>query len=221
MRHFVSILAVMMFMATHAQSSPSLNELMEQAGLVDVGALNSAITVDLRYATTDNFVGREMYGSLSRAYLTPETARSLLVALTALKCVDEGYGFIIYDAARPLSVQRIMWNCVKGTPNERYVARPHRGGPHNYGMAVDIGLTLNGEVVDMGTPFDTFNEAAHITAEASLVRRGLISAEARRNRELLRRVMTGAGFGTFSREWWHFTRYKMPEARRRLRLLDF
>ena len=216
------LLLLVLWLATAMGSTAaSLDSLMTQYGLVDVGALDSAITVDLRYATTNNFVGRQMYGSLTRAYLTPETARSLLVALAMLRTVDTRYGFIIYDAARPLSVQRTMWDCVKGTPNERYVAKPHRGGPHNYGMAVDIALTLDGVPLDMGTPFDTFTPAAHITAEPSLVKRGIISREAMNNRRLLRRVMTAAGFGTFSREWWHFTRYKMPYTRAHLPLLDF
>lgn len=194
---------------------------MQRYGLVDVARLDPSITVCLKYATTDNFVHRNMYGKLDKAYLHPDAAKSLKAALAQLKKVSPRYGFIIYDAARPVSVQRIMWNAVKGTKNAKYVARPHRGGPHNYGIAVDIGLTYDGHPVDMGTPFDTFSTDAHITAEASLVKQGRISQQARNNRMLLRRVLCSNGFSTYSREWWHFTRYNMKYTRSHIRLLDF
>ena len=220
-RYLRLVAGVIALVAGMAAGATDFDARMRAAGLVDVTTLDEAITVDLKYATTDNFVGRNMYGSLRRAYVTRETGRSLQKALAALRKVDPGYGFIIYDAARPLSVQRVMWDAVKGTPNEKYVAKPHRGGPHNYGMAVDIGLTLNGRVVDMGTPFDTFTADAHITDEAGLVKCGRITAEAKRNRELLRQALRSAGFTTFSREWWHFTRYSMKYTRQHLKLLDF
>lgn len=215
------ILLLIAVLAALTGGATDFDARMRAAGLVDIATLDTTITVNLKYATTDNFVGWNMYGTFRRAYLTRQTAQSLLKALAELRKVNPGYSFIIYDAARPLSVQRTMWDAVKGTPNEKYVAKPYRGGPHNYGMAIDLGLTLNGRVVDMGTPFDTFTEAAHITDEASLVRRGLISAQAKSNRELLRRAMRAAGFTTFSREWWHFTRYSMKYTRAHLRLLDF
>ena len=214
---------ILMLLATfsaHAQMG-RIDSLMRCHGLIDVGSISPHITVDLRYATADNFVGRPMYRGLTRAYLTPSAARALLVALTRLREVNPAYGLVVYDAARPLSVQRTMWAAVAATPQRRYVANPRGGGPHNYGMAVDVGLTLHGHPVDMGTPFDTFTEAAHITDERGLVRRGLISAGAAYHRRLLRRAMTAAGFNTYRREWWHFTLNPMPYARAHLRLLDF
>lgn len=204
-----------------AASPVDFDAMMRRYGLVDVGAMDSAITVCLKYATTDNFAGRDMYGGLRKAYLTPATAKSLIAALRQLQAIDKHYGFIIYDAARPQSVQRIMWDVVKGTPQEKYVAKPHRGGPHNYGIAVDIALTYKGRPVDMGTPFDTFDERAHITREEALVSSGRMSAEALRNRRLLRCVLTDNHFRTYSREWWHFVRYDISYARRHVRLLDF
>lgn len=218
---FRRIVVTLALLVAIAAAATDFDALMRDAGLVDVTTLDSAITVDLKYATTDNFVHRNMYGTLSRAYVTRETGRSLQKALASLRKINPGYGLIIYDAARPLSVQRTMWDAVKGTPNEKYVAKPHRGGPHNYGMAVDISLTLNGQPLDMGTPFDTFTADAHITHEAALVAQGRITAQAKRNREVLRNAMRQAGFTTFSREWWHFTRYSMKYTRRHLKLLDF
>ena len=194
---------------------------MERRGLVDVATLCQSFIIDMRYATSNNFVGKNMYGTFSRAYLHRDAARSLVKAQQALQRINKAYSIIIYDAARPQSVQRTMWNTVKGTKNEPYVARPTRGGPHNYGVAVDVGLAYNGVPVDMGTDFDSFSTAAHITAEQQLVKNGTISRQALANRRLLRRVMTQAGFMTYRREWWHFERYRIAYARKHCTLLDF
>lgn len=204
------------------KSNNHIDSLMTAKGLVDLQTLGAeGISVDLRYATPNNFVGEVLYDDLRKAYAERETAKSLLAALSDLRAEDPAWGIVVYDAARPISVQRRMYDKVKNTNNARYVARPTGGGPHNYGMALDISLTYNGKPVDMGTEFDTFDERAHITAEDALVERGLISAEARDNRRRLRRAMTRHGFGTFSREWWHFTRYDMKYTRSHLPLLYF
>lgn len=220
MKYLHVILIAVCALFTQAQTV-NFDACMKQHGLVDVTTIDSSISVDLKYATTDNFVHRNMYGNFKKAYVHPSVAKSLKAALKQLKKVDPNYSFIIYDAARPVSVQRIMWKAVAGTKDEKYVARPHRGGPHNYGIAVDISLTYKGVPVDMGTPFDTFSTDAHITAEKQLVKQGRISEQARLNRVLLRKVLTDNGFGTYRREWWHFTRYDMKYTRAHIKLLDF
>jgi len=207
--------------ATTAATTVDFDAKMREYGLVDVATLDSTITVDLKYATTDNFVGKDMYCGLRKAYLTDLTARMLIAALHELQKIDPRYSFIIYDAARPQSVQRTMWALVEGTPQQDYVAKPHKGGAHNFGIAVDISLTYDGQPIDMGTPFDNFTEAAHITNEKALVRKGIITEQARQNRELLRRVLKQQGFNPLSNEWWHFTSCSIKHARRHLRLLDF
>ena len=194
---------------------------MVKRGMVEVTRLDPTVAVDLRYATTNNFVGRNMYGTFCKAYLHADAAAALIKAQKALKKHDARYSIVIYDAARPQSVQRTMWNAVKGTANARYVARPERGGPHNYGIAVDVGLLYDGAPVDMGTQFDSFSDASHITQEQMLVKQGRISREALSNRALLRRVMTQAGFMTYRREWWHFQQYDINYARRHFKLLNF
>jgi len=203
------------------QQTVDFDAKMREYGLVDIATLDTTITVDLKYATTDNFVGKDMYCGLRKAYLTEKTAQMLIAALHELQKIDPAYSFIIYDAARPQSVQRTMWNIVEGTPQEDYVAKPHKGGAHNFGIAVDISLTYQGKPVDMGTPFDNFTTAAHITNEKALVRSGRITEQARQNRELLRRVLKQQGFEPLSNEWWHFTSCTIKYARKHLRLLDF
>ncbi|MGN0213903.1 MAG: M15 family metallopeptidase [Muribaculaceae bacterium] len=194
---------------------------MESRGLVDVEKMCDSFIIDIRYATSNNFVGKDMYGTFTRVYLHRDAAQSLVEAQKALQKINKAYSIIIYDAARPQSVQRAMWNTVKGTSNERYVARSERGGPHNYGVAVDVGLAYNGKPVDMGTDFDSFSTASHITNESTLVKQGKISKQALHNRQLLRRVMTNSGFMTYRREWWHFERHRISYARAHCRLLDF
>lgn len=194
---------------------------MREYGLVDIQELDSTIGIDLRYTTTNNFTGEDLYDNLERVFVTPMVGESLVAVQRELKARDPQLSLVIFDCARPWSVQKRMWKVVAGTDMQRYVARPTNGGPHNYGIAVDLTLSRNGEEVDMGTDFDCFEETAHITDEDGLVRRGIISAEAKENRRLLRSLMTKHGFTTYSCEWWHFTRVSMKTARRQFRLLDF
>ena len=195
--------------------------MMCKQGLVDLASLGQGITVELKYSTTDNFTGKNMYGNFRRAYLVKPAAQALQAALRELQAIDPDYGFVVYDAARPMSVQRKMWKAVQGTVGVNYVAPPRHGGPHNYGVALDISLTYKGRPVDMGTPFDTFTADAHITGEKQLVKRGRITLQAMNNRQLLRKVLTDNGFLTYSREWWHFEYCRASKARQRFSLLNF
>lgn len=125
--------------------------LMAEYGLVDVTKLCDNLFVELRYSTEDNFVGRDMYGSLERAYFEPSFAQRIVAAAEELRRRNPELRLLIYDAARPLSVQRTMRRMVEGTPLERFVADGTRGGRHNYGVAVDVTLArLDGTPLDMG-----------------------------------------------------------------------
>lgn len=114
-----------------------------------------------------------------------------------------------------------MYNKVKGTPNQKYVASPFRGGPHNYGIAVDVAIACDGRVLDMGTPFDSFDELSHITNEKYHVNKKKLSQEAYNNRQLLRGIMRSVGFSTIRKEWWHFDGCSKEYMRSNYRLLDF
>lgn len=124
------------------------------------------------------------------------------------------YSLIIYDAARPMSVQRKMWDVVKGTSKYRYISNPNRGGGlHNYGLAVDISILDSlGHPLSMGTKVDHLGVEAHITEEGELVRNGKITEAERQNRILLRKVMKTAGFRALPSEWWHFNFCSREEA---------
>ncbi|MFC4666062.1 M15 family metallopeptidase [Falsiporphyromonas endometrii] len=196
---------------------------MVRAGMVNLQEVCPDIKVDLKYATSDNFVGCDMYGDLKHAFLEKGFANRVVRAQRYLQSLHPGYSLLIYDAARPISVQRKMYSLVAGTPNKVYVANGNRGGRHNYGVAVDLTIVDDkGEPLDMGTKFDFFGKEAHCDNEAALTQQGLLSVEAHKNRELLRTVMKYVGLVPYRREWWHFEEtLKMPQVRSKYSLLNF
>lgn len=208
--------------ASFAQSKPdnnnethSLDGYLASLGLVDISTLDTTLRIQLMYASDANFLKTAVYQGITRAWLRPEAARMLAEAVRTLKKEHPGWTLIVYDAARPLSVQRLMWQHVRGTANTNYVSNPANGGGlHNYGMAVDVSiLDETGTPLPMGTPVDFFGSEAHTTQEDELVKEGRISRQAYENRRLLRRIMQTAGFRTIPYEWWHFNACSRPFAR--------
>lgn len=189
---------------------------MEAQGFIDITSLDSTIQVSLMYARFDNFTGKILYTDLREAYLHPKAAKALAQAQKILRQKRPDLSLKVYDAARPMSIQQKMWDVVAGTKKNIYVSNPKNGGGlHNYGMAVDVTLCneATGDTLDMGTKIDFLGSYAHIDQEASLVKQGIISTQAKRNRELLRSVMREAGFTPLRSEWWHFNYISRAEAR--------
>ncbi|MDO4692544.1 MAG: M15 family metallopeptidase [Porphyromonadaceae bacterium] len=199
------------------------DSLMRRSGLVDMGSLEPSIRVELKYSTSDNFVGQDMYGSLECAYLERGFASRIARAQRLLSKRRKGYRLLIYDAARPMSVQAAMYALVEGTPLRIYVAPAKRGGRHNYGVAVDLTIIdAKGKPLDMGSPFDHFGPEAHVGREDELVKAGRMSSEVRDNRRLLYSIMSEVGLRPYDKEWWHYQeRIPMTEVRRRYKRLDF
>ncbi len=83
---------------------------MKQYGLVDVQRIDPTIRVHLQYADSSNFMGERLYADLHRAYLLPAAAQALSAAQQELKKIHPGKSLIVYDAARPIAVQRKMWD---------------------------------------------------------------------------------------------------------------
>ena len=200
----------------------TINNWLESFHLVNINDIDNSILVDLKYATADNFTGMVLYDGLHCAYLQPDVALMLAEAHRYLKTLHPGLRLLVYDAVRPLSVQRTMWERVKDTKYHRYVAHPERFSLHNYGAAVDLTLADSlGQPLDMGTPFDHFGRAAGISDEPALVNQGLLTGQQVQNRQLLRQVMRQAGFRSVSGEWWHFNACSLQEAKQRYMLVDF
>ena len=160
--------------------------------LVDLGARDPDLFLDMRYATADNFLGRAVYDA-PRCLLVPDAAERLEAAERALRA--DGYGLVVWDCYRPRSVQYEMWEIL---PDPDYVADPARGSRHNRGAAVDVGLrALDGSAVALPTPHDDFTPLAHRDAMD-------LPAEAIATRERLERAMVAAGWIPLPTEWWHF-----------------
>lgn len=164
----------------------------EDAGLVELGARAAPLILDIRYATANNFTGRAVYPS-ARAFLRRDAALALARVNAALRA--RGLQLKVFDAYRPASVQKILWGVV---PDGRYVADPKIGSIHNRGMAVDVTLVdLRGGEIPMPTGYDEFSEKAHRDYME-------LSAEALRNRAILRAAMEAEGFNGIPTEWWHY-----------------
>ena len=233
-----AILATLSFSAVDAQE---FDTSMSSYGLVDIQSIDDEILVELKYSSTDNFVGEDMYGNLERAYFEPSFADRVVKAQQILKRRNPNYTLLIYDAARPISVQRHMRKVVEGTQFEGFVADGTKGGRHNYGVAVDLTIAqIDGSPLDMGAEFDDFSKAASVKGTPDtddpatrsievyrdyvlgLAERGIINLEAANNRLLLIEVMLEAGLYPYRREWWHFEEIiSIKETRDKYKLLDF
>jgi D-alanyl-D-alanine dipeptidase len=177
-----------------SRSGDNLEAQFMQAGLVK---LAGGIEVDLKYASEDNFLRQNVYGSLRSCYLHKVAALKLNSAQIILKrALGRDATLVVYDCARPVSVQKQMWAII---PNPSFVANPNgTGSRHNYGLSVDLTFRdAQGRIVDMGTPFDDF------TARSSWNATGL-TLEQNANRDRLRMTMTEAGFHPIPSEWWHY-----------------
>jgi len=163
------------------------------------------LAIDLKYASTNNFVGENVYGDFTEAFLHPEAFEKLLEASRKLQLIKKGWKIIVFDALRPFSLHLKLFEKVRGTPEEIYVAHPNRKSVHNFGMAVDLSLLDEmGNELDMGTHFDAFVEASQPQLETRLLAEGKITKEHISNRDVLRAIMESAGFTQLPHEWWHF-----------------
>jgi len=172
------------------------SEYLHPPDLVEVVRLDSSIKLDIRYATTKNFMGKKMY-SQARAYFQRPVAKALVRVHRRLQ--RKGYGLVILDAYRPWSVTKQFW---EETAQEKrdYVANPTDGSRHNRGAAVDVTLyeLSTGQEVPMPSGYDEFSDRASPSYTGG-------TSEQRSRRDLLRRFMEQQGFRVHRLEWWHFT----------------
>ena len=159
---------------------------------VEIIKLNPKIQLDLRYATSNNFLGEKVYPD-ARCFLRTPAAKALDKVQKELETF--GLGLLIFDGYRPLSVQKKMWEIM---PDGRYVADPKKGSRHNRGMAVDVSLVdQDGIPLEMPTPFDSFKREAHHDFMD-------LFNKVKLNRWILRTIMEKHGFSAISSEWWHY-----------------
>ncbi len=196
-------------------------ELISQ-GLINIKELDSTIRVALHYSTSSNFLNKPMYVGLKDCYLPCEVAIKISNAQLFLKQDFPDYSIIVFDAVRPLHIQKQMWDELKMPPAQKinYLAHPNDISLHNYGAAVDVGLIGSNDVLlDMGTDFDFFGELSEPKRETHFYKTGELSENALANRLILRKCMLRAGFTIISSEWWHFNATSKTDAAKRFTLI--
>lgn len=165
------------------------------ADLVELTALDPTIKLDVRYATTNNFLGSVFYAE-ARAFLQRPAAEAVVRVQRALAPL--GYGLLVHDGYRPWYVTRTFWET---TPADRkwLVANPAQGSRHNRGAAVDLTLydLKTGAVIQMPSTYDESTPRAYAFYPAG-------TSLQRWHRALLRRLMEAEGFTVNPEEWWHF-----------------
>lgn len=200
----------------------TLEQRLQKQGLVDIAQIDSSIAVHLVYATPYNFMGKRLYHGLTHAFMLPQVAKGLVEAQKKLKAIRPDLCFIIYDAARPISIQYEMWNTVKDTDKRDFVADPTKGrGMHNYGIAVDLTLMdCTGYPLPMGSCYDYFGDESRVSLEPELLESGRITQREMNNRLLLRKVMEESGFKVDNAEWWHFNLVMPEQTRKELKVIE-
>jgi zinc D-Ala-D-Ala dipeptidase len=187
----ISVAAFFVF----GQTSPPSEENKREADLVELIKLEKSIKLDIRYARSDNFVGKPVYTE-ARAFMQRDAAEALARVHKLLK--KQGLGLMIFDGYRPWSVTKLFWEV---TPEDKriFVADPKNGSRHNRGCAVDLSIynRKTGKLLEMPTDFDDFTEKASPTYNGA-------SEIQTQNRDLLRKSMEAEGFTVNKNEWWHF-----------------
>lgn len=170
------------------------------------------LRADLKYAGSDNFVGRSISGYIGkRPILRRDAAAALRHAADELRPL--GYGLIIWDAYRPARAMR-DFRAWSRTPDDSaqatFYPRLTKEGiyaghyigdisEHSWGIAVDISLyrLADGKLVDMGGRHDLLDPSSATDSTE-------VSPAQRANRYLLRDAMQRAGFENYPKEWWHY-----------------
>jgi zinc D-Ala-D-Ala dipeptidase len=178
-----------------AQNKPPQELNKREADLLELVKLDKTVKLDIRYARTDNFVGKVVYPQ-ARAFLQRPAAEAVIRVHKLLK--KQGLGIVIFDGYRPWSITKLFWEV---TPDDKrkFVANPTTGSRHNRGCAVDLSIydLKTGKLVPMPSDFDEFTERASPNYQGG-------TAEETKNRELLRKLMEAEGFTVNNNEWWHF-----------------
>lgn len=162
--------------------------------MLDLRKYIPSLVLDLKYATTDNFMHEKLYPPTATTFLRKPAADSLKKAVAHLK--KSGLGIKIFDAYRPYSITERMWEKVL---DDRYAADPAKGSGHNRGASVDITLIdlETKKELSMPTEFDNFSDTAHQNFMQ-------LTPEVLKNRQTLKTIMEQYGFVALDTEWWHF-----------------
>lgn len=166
------------------------------------------LRMDLRYASFNNVTGHDLYCGVQRAFVHKDAYAKLKRAVQIMQKEMPGSSLVIFDASRPIYAQAALKRMVAGTPYSHFVSSASKGGLHNFGVAVDLSITdAEGNLLDMGTDFDSFERCAGSVGEEAALKSGRLTQQQIDNRNKLRSIMKKAGWIPLSSEWWHFNVY--------------
>ena len=206
-------MAASLVLLAHCTSVPAGPPLVAMpAEFCYVDEVAPEVRVELKYAGSDNFVGRPIEGYRGqRAILRRDAARALQRA--ALQLHKQGYGLLIWDAYRPARALRDFraWSLTADdhTKAEFYPNLTKQGiyegryigdtSEHTWGIAVDLTLVhlATGKPVDMGGRHDLLDPSSATDSP-------LVTPRQRANRRILHAAMSAAGFENYAKEWWHY-----------------
>ncbi len=194
-----------------AHGNPSL--------LVNAQERTPSLLADIRYAGSNNFIGRPVAGYEAPLCLLSEAA-SVALSRAQERAQSRGLSLLMYDCYRPQRAVDDFVDWVSDTAPEPtkiayypsldrsslielgYIAS--KSG-HSRASTVDLTLvdSATGQPLNMGTPWDFFDPMSHTESDE-------IDPKARHNRFLLREIMTASRFRPYYAEWWHFTLVDEP-----------
>ena len=176
------------------------------------------LTVELRYASKDNFMGRVIKGYHIGQKIVGTYHLAKALQKVQIKLKKEGLGLKLFDAYRPQRAvdDFIQWSKISSDTlaKEKYYPNISKDSLFNYGYIASksghsrgstIDLTLiylfgnkRGQELDMGGYWDYFNENSNYNFE-------FLSKKQKNNRRRLRNTMILNGILPYEKEWWHFT----------------
>ncbi len=161
--------------------------------MVDLEKAIPGITLDIRYATVNNFTGKVIYTE-PKAFARKPVADALKKVQDSL--ATHHLALKIYDAYRPYAASLTFY---KVYPDTSFVADPKKGSRHNRGCAIDLTLIelQSGKEIPMPSTFDDFTARAHPDYPN-------LPDTVLANRKFLFGIMEHFGFKHILSEWWHF-----------------
>lgn len=179
------------------------------------------VKLDIRYKTANNFTGEAQYPSDWKTYLHPLAAERVAKAAVIMKAMEPRLTLVVLDATRPVSIQKKLYEKVRGTPLARYVSSSGGTSMHNYGLALDCTIIdETGKELDMGTKYDDFTALSEPRFEKKHLKEGKLTQEQYLNRIFLREVMRKAGLRPIQNEWWHFEAVRKTELGGRYKVVE-
>lgn len=188
-------------------------------GFVYLSDVDKTITSELRYLSSNNFIGKPIDGySNNRVIITKPAAINLKKIQTEL--LKKGFSLKIFDAYRPQQAVNhfVKWAKVLNDTlmKKEYYPEVHKSELFNLGYIASKsghtrGSTLDVTIInlktakelDMGSPYDFFGVQSHPFYPK-------ISKEQKENRVFLRAIMLQNNFKPYENEWWHFTLIEEP-----------